>query len=1439
MTPGITNFVDVHLIPRDATIQVTVLQAAGSPAVGAELELDQGTYPYDPPLFAVTDSNGMALFTSLWAGTYSVMATFAESSTRLSARAGASVVTNTFAAVTLTLGATGTIEGNFVEADGVTPVYGANVSIGNLGFASTATNGFFEFEGVPIGTYTISGSDPVTGANAVTTTTVTYNNETNTVLLMEGALGAVSGLVLNSFDTGFAAGANVTIYYGDGKSPTRTVTSDPNGAFSFPGSPLGTFSLSANYKVPGGGPTVFGAATGTLTTISNSVSVNIQLQPLNSLTVEVFGTDGKSPAQNVLVIVDGAQQNTSSNGFATFGNLKIPGAYSVTAYSQQGDDQSDGAQTNFYLTASETNPVVTLVLPGVGAVAGTVVGSDGSTPVDNAQVTLKSQNPLFVGQTVVALTGPQGTFDFTDVPLGPYLVTAVSVSLAASQSGTLITNRETNQITLQLGGSGTILGEIVRADGVTPVGGEDVLIQFNAQSKNAGRAVYFTGPDGKFQFDNVPLGTIEVSSAATNFDGIINFTTELATNGEVLNLGIIPYDETDPMVLQTTPTNTAIGVPIATSIELVFSKALATNSISPSGIFIEGTNGVVDATVTLLPGSNGVLNVVRITPTQPLQSLATYSIIVVSGNLLGATGTVVGSGPLDTSGRPLAGSFESDFTTADQTPPVLLSIFPSNNAVQINPVAVPRLVFNKTLNPTSFVFTVTGPSGLVAGTPALGINGQVMTLLPTVDLTANSTYSMTISNVFDLAGNAAVGQPYTANFATLITVGPTISSLQIASNTVPVAGSTITVVAVLATNKPGDVVTFTQDLNPIGTVSNAPYEIPVTLPSSGSTIIRATATDQYGNQGQFVALTIAVQLPQPPKITFAGVFSDGFIEGVQTNFWTVSQTTQGLYDVEVTNGLLQLAKVPSVASPGGLQNVALNLNLAAIGGAISNDFSVQVAFTNAVIGKSSYDRIQLNLGFQNNSVFQEVYDNSSGTNVHVWNGVANGVTSVTNTSGTFRVSRAASTLTGYFNDAPIFSESNTAPVTNINFVLENDAGSDDAIAVEYDNFSLTGSSVKTQPVPTGSLVVVEIGVVSDTGISNLTTVVTGAAIGSPAATNAAEILAYGYVPPTATAYFPVQVFAQATDNLGAQSGQQVLTLLVRDATPPTLEILSPTNDSHPTGSSFNLTTVASDNSSNVTLNLAVSGALAFAQTLPLTLTPNVPVTNFFAVPLTNAPTNGGPIIATITATDAASNTTVLAHTFWLPNTPGPAIASLLIASNLPPLAGSNVPVEAILVSNVPGDTVAFTQDGVQVGVATNAPYELLIHLPTNGSTSISATASDQFGNAGVLEVLSITVESNLLPTIQFTRVSPATGPVPSGSSFSVDVAASGNGITFDIMAAVGGAASTANFQANGTTLLVTGAVPSTAIAGQQAQITAEGDGLSWPIQRPADTRLDC
>ena len=207
-----------------------------------------------------------------------------------------------------------------------------------------------------------------------------------------------------------------------------------------------------------------------------------------------------------------------------------------------------------------------------------------------------------------------------------------------------------------------------------------------------------------------------------------------------------------------------------------------------------------------------------------------------------------------------------------------------------------------------------------------------------------------------------------------------------------------------------------------------------------------------------IAIATAVVLATAaPRATLGGTFSDDFSAGLTPTYWSVSQTTAGFYSVDATNGHLQLGKT-SAHNPGGFQNVTIVLNLSALAGTNTGDFSTQVDFTNAIVPGPGLDQVELHTYFKDGSYFFTVYDNSSGLNVHVWNGSLLGRTPVTGNSGTFRINRIGSTLTGYYNGSPIFSENNSSPLVRIEFTLQNNSGSDDSTSVMFDNFSLTAAS---------------------------------------------------------------------------------------------------------------------------------------------------------------------------------------------------------------------------------------------------------------------------------------------------------------------------------------------------------------------------------------------
>jgi hypothetical protein len=188
-----------------------------------------------------------------------------------------------------------------------------------------------------------------------------------------------------------------------------------------------------------------------------------------------------------------------------------------------------------------------------------------------------------------------------------------------------------------------------------------------------------------------------------------------------------------------------------------------------------------------------------------------------------------------------------------------------------------------------------------------------------------------------------------------------------------------------------------------------------------------------------------------------GTFSDNFSTGLNPAYWSIYESVSNVYSVNATGTNVVLAKSGTTT---GNQVLNVVLNLAALGGNISGDFSEQINFSNAVIGPA-LDQVQLDDSFADGGQFYDVYDLSSGRNVHVFNGssVENPITE-TATSGTFAISRTGSTLTGYYNGTAIYSESESAALSYIDFRLETQGSpNNDSPSVAFGDFSLTASSV--------------------------------------------------------------------------------------------------------------------------------------------------------------------------------------------------------------------------------------------------------------------------------------------------------------------------------------------------------------------------------------------
>ncbi|PYM11964.1 MAG: hypothetical protein DME18_12580, partial [Verrucomicrobia bacterium] len=802
-------------------------------------------------------------FDNIFEGRYGVCAQMPSGPTTLYGRAGADVLPGQTATVELRLGATGTIRGSFVRTDLVTPITFAQVAIGNIGFATTDENGQFQVSGVPLGTYRIASKDPVTGHSGATTTTLAFDGQTNQVQLVEQIQlrGEIAGRVLDGSGTNVVANAVVTLSTGDILSPTRSMTTSSDGRFSFPNTLPGPFTLNAVDPV-----TQFvSTKSATLPDQVPLFQIDIPLVPVATLSGVIYEPDGTTPATNATVRFNGVLVDTDETGRVSFSRLLL-GSYTVFAVSQVPGRTRSAGQTNVTINAPGAAPDFALVLEGLGSVSGLVFASDGNTRVGGATVRLQLQSGFF-NDTETLLADGAGHYSFDNIPVGNYRVAAESQALGASYNGQITHDAQTDSADLVLSASGAVQGRIVRADGLTPVEGIDVLLTFNSVSGLPGRAVSRTDTDGLFQVENIPVGPFNLEAVSVDFDGIARLGGSLTNNGQTLNLGPVPLDEADPYIVAVSPANTAAGISINTTVDLLFSEALLPGSVNSSGIYLRSEAGNVPATVRLLSDpTNSIPRLVRLTPNSPLRSQVTYQVIVIDSQRQDPTGGTTGVGPVDLVGRPLVAPFISSFTTADQDPPQLVSIFPGNNAVQIDPRSVMRLSFNEPILGSNFIFTVTGPKGAASGAANVGLNGLVLTFTPAAPLDVNAIYTMSVSGVRDLAGNLATNQPFIVTFATLDTIGPTIATLRIGDNKPPVASSTVPIEALLAANEPGASVRFTQDFNPVGSATNIPYRANVTLPAAGPTTVRAIATDRYGNDGPFAELVVTVVSNQPPSL---------------------------------------------------------------------------------------------------------------------------------------------------------------------------------------------------------------------------------------------------------------------------------------------------------------------------------------------------------------------------------------------------------------------------------------------------------------------------------------------------------------------------------------------------------------------------------------------
>ena len=236
--------------------------------------------------------------------------------------------------------------------------------------------------------------------------------------------------------------------------------------------------------------------------------------------------------------------------------------------------------------------------------------------------------------------------------------------------------------------------------------------------------------------------------------------TDLAGNVETgfqsqFTVGSSP-DTTPPQVLLVNPINNLTNVPINASVQVLFDRPVAANSLSQ---------------VTLKAGGSTVA-------TSPSLSNGGQTLTLNTSDLLtpGTTYTITVNGVADLAGNTMTTAVTDTFTTGTGgllSAPAVVSVTPVNGATSVATNSAIVVQFSNPMNPisfntTSFALTVTSTSAVVPGTFSLSADAKTVTFTPTSNLMSGSVqYTLTISysGLLDVAGNA-LSTTFTSFFQT-------------------------------------------------------------------------------------------------------------------------------------------------------------------------------------------------------------------------------------------------------------------------------------------------------------------------------------------------------------------------------------------------------------------------------------------------------------------------------------------------------------------------------------------------------------------------------------------------------------------------------------------------------------------------------------------------
>jgi ketosteroid isomerase-like protein len=586
------------------------------------------------------------------------------------------------------------------------------------------------------------GATPVAGAVTYSGSTATF---TPTVDLANGTLFTATITTGAKDPTGAPLAANYVWTFTTAPPPTVVSTVPVNGANPVPVNTLvsATFSGPMNpatitattFTVTGPGATpVAGAVTYTGNTATFTPTAILANSTLFTATITTGAKDptGAPLAANYVWTFTTASPPAvvpptvpASNAVGVAEGVVLAATFSVPM------DGTTINTTTFKLTGPGTTPVT------------------GSVNYSGSTATFTPAALLAVS-TLYTATITTGAKDVTGAPLAANYVWTFTTAPPPAVTSTVPANGASN-VPLNQKISATF-NTTMTASTITAAGTFTVA-KTTGGTAVAGAVTYDSASNTAIFTPTAALTastqyTATITTAAQSAQGnalpanyVWSFTTGVAANASA------------PTVTSTDPANAATLVPLNQKVAATFSTFMDPSTISAAGTF------TVAATVggAAVPGSVSYAGKTAVfTPTANLAASTQYTATITTA-------------AKDLTGIAMAANFTWNFTTGIATNAAGPTITVENPASVATSVFIDTTVnatFSTAMDPTTitnatFTLAVAGVGGApVSGTVSYDSASQIATFTPSANLTANTQYTATVSNlVKDLSGNALTSGP--------------------------------------------------------------------------------------------------------------------------------------------------------------------------------------------------------------------------------------------------------------------------------------------------------------------------------------------------------------------------------------------------------------------------------------------------------------------------------------------------------------------------------------------------------------------------------------------------------------------------------------------------------------------------------------------------------